>query len=493
MTPTAAESPLVLTLDVGTSSVRALLFDRGARHLDGLEARRQHGVRTTPDGGAELDPLLLLREVEEAIDEILAKAGPRAAQIRAVACCTFWHSILGVDESGEARTPVYTWADTRAAGQGDDLRKRMDEKAYHARSGAFFHPLFWPSKLLWLRSQPNAGQVRMWLSFGEFLYRRLFGRALCTISMASGTGLLDINRCEWDVETLKTLGMAEDQLAPLGDVKPAFDDLSGPYASRWPALKDVPWTPPVGDGACNNLGSGCATPERIAVMVGTSGAMRVVSETPRIDIPWGLWCYRADRRRVVLGGALNDGGNLIDWCRRTLTLGAPQEVERELAAMDPDRHGLTFLPFLAGERSPGWVAHARGAIAGLRLDTKPVEILRAALEAVALRFELIRGMICGSFPEAREIVASGGALRESPAFTQILADAMGRPILPSAEPEASARGAALLTVEALGMIPRLEDLPASFGATISPDVGRHARYLAALERQKDYYSKLVRP
>jgi gluconokinase len=148
---------------------------------------------------------------------------------------------------------------------------------------------------------------------------------------------------------------------------------------------------------------------------------------------------------------------------------------------------------LAGERSPGWAAHARGAVAGLRLDTKPVQILRAALEAVALRFELIRGLICGSFPQAREIVASGGALRESPAFTQILADAMGRPILPSAEPEASARGAALLTLEALGMIPRLEDLPSSFGPRVSPDPGRHARYVAALARQKEHYAKLVAP
>src|SRR6185436_15906951 len=241
------------------------------------------------------------------------------------------------------------WADTRAAAVGDELRGRLNEKPYHARTGAFLHPLYWPEKLLWLRSHPNHGRVRTWMSFGEFLFQRLFGRTLCTISMASGTGLLDINACAWDAETLRSIGVAPEQLAPLGDLKDSFRGLRDAYAKRWPSLKELPWTPPVGDGACNNLGSGCSTPERITVMVGTSGAMRVVSATDRIAIPWGLWCYRADRRRVVLGGALNEGGNLVDWCRRTLRLGAPEQVEREIAAMEPDAHGLTFLPFLAGE------------------------------------------------------------------------------------------------------------------------------------------------
>ncbi len=485
MTPTA---DLVVTLDIGTSSVRAMLFDGDARSIPGVDARRHHSVRTTADGGAELDASELLREVEEVIDELLSKAGPRAGEIRAVACCTFWHSVLAVGKDGAPATPVLTWADTRPADRGDELRKRLDEKAYHARTGAFFHPLFLPPKLLWLA--PAARQLRL-MSFGEFLYDRLFGRTLCTVSMASGTGLLDINACEWDAEILQAVGIDRGQLSPLGDVKDAFTGLRSPYAGRWPALNDVPWTPPVGDGACSNLGGGCATPERITVMVGTSGAMRVVCATPRIGIPWDLWCYRADRRRVVLGGALNDGGNLVDWCRRTLQLGPPVEVERELASMEPDAHGLTILPFLAGERSPGWNAHARGAFAGLRLDTKPVEILRAAMEAVALRFELIRGAICRSFPQAREIVASGGGLRESAAWTQIHADVFGHPILPSAEAEASARGATLLTLEALGLIRRLEDLPASFGTPVAPDPRRHRRYQAALARQNHLYERLL--
>ena len=492
MTP-PAEAPLVLTLDIGSSSVRAMLYDRNARPLPGLEARRPHALRTTHDGGVEGDPEGLVRLVEEAIDEVLAKAGPRAGELRAVACCTFWHSVLGIDAGGSPLTPVYTWADTRAEPFGTELRRTMDEKAYHARTGAFFHPLYLPAKLLWLRAHPAYGRVRSWLSFGEYLYLRLFGRTQVTVSMASGTGLLDVHRSAWDPEILTACGVRPEQLQPLGDLAPAPAGLKDPYARRWPALKDLPWSSPVGDGACSNLGSGCSTPERICVMVGTSGAMRVLWEAPDLEIPWGLWCYRADRRRLVLGGALNDGGNLVEWCRNTLRLGPPEEVEREVGAMAPDAHGLTFLPFLAGERSPGWAASARASIAGLRLDSKPAEILRAGMEAVALRFALIYQILRSAVPQAREIVASGGALLKSPAWTQILADALGRPIVASAEPEASSRGAALLTLEAQGLIPRGTELPAERGTTYAPDPERERAYAGALARQKEHYAKLVQP
>jgi gluconokinase len=490
MTP-PADGGLVLTLDIGTSSARAMLFDAQARAVPELEARRTYSMRTTPDGGVEGDPETLLGQVGEILDEILAKTGPHSSRIRAVACCTFWHSILGIDAAGNPLTALYTWADTRAERESRALHQAMDSRKYHSRTGAFFHPLYWPAKLRWLKGHPNYGRVKSWLSFGEFLYLRLFGKTLVTVSMASGTGLLDINACAWDAETLAAAGVAPDQLQPLGEAKDVFTGLRDPFAKRWPLLRALPWTPPVGDGACNNLGSGCSTPSRLCVMVGTSGAMRVVSTVDRIEIPWGLWCYRADRRRVVLGGALNDGGNLVEWCRKTLRLGEPEEVERELAAMEPDAHGLTFLPFLAGERSPGWVAHARASISGLSLDTKPAQILRAGMEAVALRFALIYTMLRASFPKIEEIVTSGGALLKSPAWTQILADALGRPIIPSAETEASCRGAALITLEALGLLPGVEDPPAEFGAAIPFHPGRHARYAAALERQKLQYEKLV--
>src|SRR5262249_30676554 len=151
------------------------------------------------------------------------------------------------------------------------------------------------------------------------------------------------------------------------------------FATRWPPLAGIPWLPALGDGACSNVGAGCTTAEQAALMVGTSGAMRICLPTETVAIPDGLWCYRVDGRRLLLGGSLSNGGSLYAWLTETLNLSAAH-VEHELQTMEPDAHGLTMLPFLAGERSLGWVAGARAAIVGLALATRPLDIVRAGLE-----------------------------------------------------------------------------------------------------------------
>jgi gluconokinase len=485
MTPPGPDAPFVLTLDLGTSSARALLFDREARAVRGFEARRACRPRATADGGGEFDPVELTAAVEDLLDEAAARV--ERFSPAAVACCTFWHSLMGVDAAGEPVTPLYTWADLRGATEARALRASLDEAAYHERTGCFFHPCYHPARLRWIaRAKPDLfARVVRWVSFGEFLYARWFGRFLATVSMASATGLLDVRSCLYDEDILKAAGVRREQLSPLGDVEDAFRGLRSEWARRWPALRDVPWLPPVGDGACNNLGAGAVASGRAGVMVGTSGALRVVVPAERLRALPGLFAYRVDRRRGVMGGALNDGGNLIEWVRRTFRV--PEEAEGEIAAMAPDAHGLTFLPLLAGERSPGWAVEARGAIVGVRLATRPVEILRAAMEAVACRFALVHRRLEG----ARECVASGGALLRSPAWMQILADALGVPVEASEEPEASCRGAALLALEVLGAVARLEDLPARTGRRFDPDPARHALYARAVERQERYYDRLI--
>jgi len=489
------QTPLVLALDIGTSSVRAIVFDRQGHTVHGLGVQQIYSLRTTPDGGAEIAAQDLLQTTITAIDHILQLTGPLATAIAAVGISTFWHSLLALDAHNAPLTPLYTWADTRSSQQAIELRNLLDERAIHARTGCVFHSSYWPAKLRWLtRTQPAIWKkAARLLSFGEYLFLHLFGDTVCSFSMASGTGLLDQQTLTWDPQLLNTLNLDPRRLSPLRDRNASFTGLRDEYAQRWPALRRIPWYPALGDGACSNIGSGCLTPERLAIMVGTSGAMRVVIPADHIDIPWGLWSYRVDKERFLLGGALSEGGNVIAWLRQALNITDLAAAETHLQQTPPDGHGLTILPFLAGERSPGWAAHARGAIVGLTLSTGPLDLLRASLEAIAYRFGLIHEILITAVPHATEMIASGGSLLHSPSWMQIIADVLNTPLTASTELEASSRGAALLALQACGALPNLADAPAGTSATYPPDPERHQIYRAAMARQHQLYEQLIRP
>ena len=484
---TAPLRSAVLALDVGTSSCRASLYDLQGRPVAGRASRIPHTPHVTPDGGGELDPRLLLDQVCAAIERVLTQ--DPLEEIVAVATDTFWHSLIGVDDAGEPVTPVFLWLDARSRGEVAGLRQRLDEHAVHARTGCVLHWTYWPAKLSWLRrTRPDVfKRAQRWMSFGELLLEHLTGEPQLSLSMASGTGLLDVHSGDWDAEVLDVVGIDRERLGRIVPQKEAAT------TRRWPALSGVPWLPAVGDGACSNLGAGCASADRFAVMIGTSGAERVVWSPPDpFEVPWGAWCYRIDRRRVVLGGALNDGGSLMEWLRGALHLPALAVAEEEVAAMEPDSHGLTVLPFWAGERSPGWADDARGAIVGLRLHSQPVEIQRACMEAVALRFGEVDQILLQAMPNAREVVATGGALLHSPTWMQILADVLDRPVLASAEPEASSRGASLLALETLGLLELpMEELQPDVTRRFEPRPEHTRRYRAAAERQRHVYDALV--
>ncbi|HVC80144.1 MAG TPA: gluconokinase [Chloroflexota bacterium] len=498
--PAYAEDPLILALDIGTSSVRAMLYDGQGRSVEGTMAQQAHQMRETVDGGVDTGANHLLARAEDCIDGVLRQAGPLAARVAAVACDTFWHNVLGVSAGGVAVTPVYTWADTRAAAAAEALKADLDQVAMHARTGAVLHPSYLPAKLRWLQDTgPRAPlssaariRVRHWLSFADFLGLRFFGDRATSVSMASGSGLLDQHTCDWDPEVLRAIPLDPTQLPDLRDVP--YRGLRPAYARRWPQLARIPWFPAWGDGATSNIGAGCVTRGQVAMMVGTSGAMRVVRGSRGLVIPPSLFCYRVDRRRAVIGGALSNGGNLIDWFRATLQVPEDhQAMERLVAALAPDGHGLTILPFLAGERSPGWKPRARAVIAGLGLHNTPPEIVRAGYEMVANRFALLHALLKETNPRIGPVVASGAALLHSPTWLQIMADALGATVTASAVPEASSRGAALLALEALGAIRSVSSLPAAQGIDYRPRAANTARYRAAAVRQQALYQKLIAP
>lgn len=488
------KNSVVLALDMGTSSVRAMLFDVRGRALPEMEVQLPYAQRTTADGGVEMDAEVLLARTVDCVKQLMRKAekGVRA-RLAGVGASCFWHSLVGVGGDERATTPVLSWADTRSRGQAHALQDQLNEAEYHGRTGCVLHPSYWPAKLCWFQeTQPEAfARTRRWMSFGEYVTLRLFGQANCSLSMASGTGLFDFNGLGWDEKTLAVLPITQDQLNPLADRGQSQQGIVREFATALAPVKDLPWFPAVGDGACSNVGSGAVSQGRIAINVGTSGAMRVAVEAKSVDVPPGLFCYRIDGSRLLLGGAFTGGGNVYAWQHDVLQLDARPVAARRLGTMPPDSHGLTVLPFWAGERSPGWHLDARATITGMNLHTTPLDILRASLEAVAYTFADVMDRLQGRFPEAREIVASGGAILHSPTWVQIMADVFGCPVSISDVGEASSRGAAILTLDSLGLIGGLADIPLYLGKSYKPAPERHAVYQKARERYEALYRTLV--
>ena len=477
---------LVLALDIGTSSTRAILFDRRGQAIHDSECQIAYELTSTADGGAELRAETLFETVCQTIDSALAHA---TGAIAAVGISCFWHSLFGLNEAGDPATPVYLWADTRSVSYVEAIKQEFNATELWSRTGCFVHSSYWPGKLRWLADTDRArfASVRTWCAFSDYLLRRLLGYTATSVSMASATAMMNVETAQWDPLAIEAAKIDQSTLPPISADRVLLGPLAGEWVRRWPELSGSPWFAGYGDGACANIGSGGTGPKRIALTVGTSGAVRMVGPIKQFSKTQpDLWTYRVDTARAVVGAAISNGGKVIDWFAE-ISRGQTGDADWEAAsAMPVDQHGLTILPFLAGERAPIWNDRATATISGLRLATTRADLIRAGMEAVTWRLAGLYRSLTESIAGDHQIIANGGAILHSPAWLQLLADAFEHPII-ALRPgeEASARGAALLALESAGFIDSLDDAddPARDGRTIAPRPEQAEMCRAAIARQ----------
>ncbi len=455
-------SERVLALDLGTSSVRALLCDESAEPIGSAIARRPVQARQDSTGAAEVDADAYLAALVACLDEL--QAAGALTGIRLVATSSQWHSVLALGADGSPASPVLTWLDTRA-GVGD--RRPDDPDAYHRRTGAFVHPLYWSAKVPFLRTSLGGRDLRF-AGLTEYLRQRLLGDDAISLSMASGTGMLDTVSGRWDPEALAIGGLTERQL-------PVVDDRAGrltaEFASRWPGLTGADWMPALGDGASSTLGAGAFDGPTIGVTVGTSAAARVVSELPVAtsfgppgdtsppDLHPGLWRYRVDHRRILTGAAVSGGGVLHEWLRSLLG-----EVREPSLPPGVASAGVAVTPLHAGSRPPEVVPGGSGVVSGLGLTTSPEQLVASTYEGVAL--ELLRSveLLDTAFGHRLPVVLGGGAVAASPWWRRAIAAAFDRPVRYQTHAEVGARGAAALAM-GIPVPPPDEEVPVEPRAT----------------------------
>ena len=198
-----ADRPLVLALDIGSSSVRAALHDRFGRALQGCAVQVPYAWDVAPGGVVRLSHRTLLDLVGLALDEIATFVGSLAREVVAAGISCFYHSILGLDSAGQPLTSVLSWADTTSAADASALRDQVDPEGIHAITGAPVHASYWPARILRLRQEEP--RIRQWSGFPEILVGSLTGRIAVSRSMASGTGLLDRASGWWSPTLLERL------------------------------------------------------------------------------------------------------------------------------------------------------------------------------------------------------------------------------------------------------------------------------------------------
>ena len=466
-------------VDMGTTSTKAVVFGATGSHRG--KALGEHAVEyplSTPvPGAAEQDPEEIHAAVVATIRGALRAAGASSGDVACVAFSAAMHSLIAVDARDRPLTASITWADNRASAWADRIKRDHDGFGIYRRTGTPIHPMSPLVKLLWLRhEQPKIWkQARRFIGIKEFVLRRLCGEYLIDHSIASATGLFNLEARDWDAGALALAGIDASRLSRLVPTTHRTKLAGAAIARELGLAVSTPVVIGANDGVLSNLGVGAIARGAVALTIGTSGAIRTVVDAPRTDPKGRTFCYVLTDDRWVVGGPVNNGGIVLRWVRDEFAaaetetakrLGIdPYDVLTHIAARVPaGSGGLLFHPYLAGERAPLWNSELRGSFFGLATHHRKEHMIRAVLEGVLMNLHTILPALEDLIGRTHRIQATGGFAR-SPMWRQMLADVFDRDVVVPESIESSCFGAAMLGLHALGEIASLDEVASLVGAT----------------------------
>jgi len=489
-----ADAPVVVAVDLGTTSTKTVAFDVHGTQV--AWANQGYPLLEPHPGYAVQDPDEVLGAVMETLATVVAQVG--AHRVAGISFSSAMHSLIGLSPDSRPITPVITWADTRARVQAERLRAAPGGLALHRRTGTPLHPMSPLPKLVWFREQEPKlhEQVAFWVSIKDYVLLHLCAALVIDHSLASATGLMTCSTLTWDDEALHLAGIRPEQLPELVPTTTVLPGLTAEAAATVGLPQSTPVVVGAGDGPLANLGVGAVRPGVAACSVGTSGALRLAVDRPAVDPLGGVFSYAITENRWVVGGAINNGGAALQWARETLApeLGPHQESELlDLAARArPGSGGLIMLPYLLSERAPHWSSLPRAAYVGLTRAHGREHMIRATLEGVCLQLALVQRSLRSAGLQISEVRATGGVFRGG-LWRSVLAAALGSDVGFAAGQEGSGFGAALLGMEALGLIESI-DVAAEMIAVDSverPDPAAQAVYATLLPIFDSLYDALV--
>ncbi|CAI6087390.1 gluconokinase [Cohnella sp. JJ-181] len=469
------DSKYMIGVDIGTTSTKSVLFEENGKVV--AQATVEYPLYTPSPIVAEQDPDEIFRAVLQSLRGVMDRSGAAPERVLFVSFSSAMHSLIAVDADGQPLTRSITWGDNRSAAWAERLREDGTGHAIYLRTGTPIHPMSPLTKLMWLREAQGElfRAARRFISIKEYVFAKLFGEYVVDHSIASATGLMNLERLAWDEAALAAAGVTEDRLSRLVPTTHAVSGLNDAYAHETGLAPGTPFIVGASDGVLSNLGVGAIEPGVVAATIGTSGAIRAVVERPELDPKGRTFCYALTERHWVIGGPVNNGGVLLRWAREEFGSSVSETAKRlkmdpndllmEIAAkVPPGSEGLLFHPYLTGERSPLWDANARGSFFGLTLHHGKEHMLRAVLEGVIFNLYTVLHAVEERIGRPRRIHATGGFAR-SALWRQMMTDIFDQELIVPESFESSCLGAAVLGLYATGRVGSLNVAADMVGAT----------------------------
>lgn len=462
-------SDFFMSLDMGTSSVRAVLFDEKGfqRHMESIEC----SLTASSAGRAEIDPDFIFDSCLKVIGNCVKNSPTGKYRLAGVGMSCHMHSLMLVDSRGRPLTNLMTWADNRAAGEAEYIAESFGAGELYTRTGCRVqHPLYPLSKLLWLKkNEPGIFNAACkYITIKEYVIFRLFGQYAVDYTLASCQGCYNIHTQKWDSRILNDiLGVTEEKFSEVVECTHVFRGFRAEFEGVLGIPADTPFVIGSGDGIMANIGCGVCDDTSFSSTIGTSGAIRTAVDKPLLDPQQRTWCYSFTKDMWVAGGAINNGGIILKWLRDEFRKqfeydaadgeGIYALFDRFAGEIPAGSEGLIFLPYLTGERCPDWNAGVRGLLYGLGYSHGRKHIIRAAMEGVMYRLFSVYEVLSALRNGTPQIKANGGYAK-SDLWLQIQADLFNREVLVSEVTEASALGAAYMAMLALGAVGDIKSL-----------------------------------
>ena len=418
-------------IDIGTTNIKAVLFDDNYHEIENISTP----IQTIYNGDfAEQD-------IQEIVDVVLSSIERlNNKDVSHISFSSAMHSIILSSSDLCPFTKNVIWLDNRSKDLINNFKEQADWLSFYHKTGTPIHTMSPFAKLLWYKENTSllSKDVRIF-GIKEYIIYKLTGEFVEDYSIASATGLMNIHSLKWDKDILDYLGIKEDQLPRLVDTNETFSALN--YSFKVVAGAS--------DGCLVNIGVGALSKGQTTLTLGTSGAVRMTVNEPVLD-PYGrTFCYYVKKNTYVIGGAVNNGGNVLTWLGRVF-YNSKEEMFDDLPDLlhrtNEGSNGLVFYPFLFGERAPFWDANLTASFVGLTHNHTRDDMVRAVIESVLFNLKHVLEILESNSCKSNELYISGGVLQNLD-ILDLLAGIFKIKIHIQDSYEAAAIGAVLLNEE----------------------------------------------